>query len=296
MENNTFSLEEEVRCGFKVSEKRKKIWKTQLDIALEVKRICEKHNIAYFIMWGTLLGAVRHKGYIPWDDDFDIAFLRKDYEKFCKIAREEIKYPFFFQDALSDREFFIGYARIRDSRTTGWILWNPSPSYNNGIYIDIFPFDVIPSNKYIWKIQAFLINHFLRKLAKYNSLTYKEKCEKKIRYRKLVFCHKVCCRMFNWIRYPEKIGGVYMPADIEKGYWFNAEDMKNFIEMPFEDTTFRAPKGYKRMLKNAYGDYMKFPPKNKCGRWHERQLVFEPDMPYTEFYKNKMRKRSIVKK
>lgn len=87
-----------------------------------------------------------------------------------------------------------------------------------------------------------------------------------------------------------------MPADIEKGYWFNAEDMKNFIEMPFEDTTFRAPKGYKRMLKNAYGDYMKFPPKNKCGRWHERQLVFEPDMPYTEFYKNKMRKRSIVKK
>lgn len=207
MENNTFSLEEEVRCGFKVSEKRKKIWKTQLDIALEVKRICEKHNIAYFIMWGTLLGAVRHKGYIPWDDDFDIAFLRKDYEKFCKIAREEIKYPFFFQDALSDREFFIGYARIRDSRTTGWILWNPSPSYNNGIYIDIFPFDVIPSNKYIWKIQAFLINHFLRKLAKYNSLTYKEKCEKKIRYRKLVFCHKVCCRMFNWIRYPEKIGG-----------------------------------------------------------------------------------------
>ena len=187
MGNNVFSLEEEIRCDFVVSEKRKKIWKTQLEMALEVKRICEKHNIKYFIMWGTLLGAVRHKGYIPWDDDFDIAFLRKDYEKFCKIAKKEVSYPLFFQDALSDREFFMGYTRIRDSRTTGWILENPSPNYNNGIFIDIYPLDVIPSNTYVWKVQAFLINFFLKGF------------DKKIIIKDNIIYGKICFMLFGWV-------------------------------------------------------------------------------------------------
>lgn len=202
MDNNIFSLAEETRCEFVVSKKQKKVWKTQMDMALEVKRICEKYKIKYFIIWGTLLGAVRHKGYIPWDDDFDIAFMRKDYERFCKIARKEITSPLFFQDALSDREFFIGYARIRDSRTTGWILDNSSPRYNNGIFIDLYPLDVIPENAYVRKMQSFMIRRVLKGLIKYNISVNKD--INGIRYRLLVFFHKLFCTIFDGVKNPKK--------------------------------------------------------------------------------------------
>lgn len=281
MENNHFYMGEEVRCDFIVSEKRKKVWKTQLDIAQEVKRICEKHDIKYFIIWGTLLGAVRHKGYIPWDDDFDIAFLRSDFEKFCKIARKEIKPPFFYQDALSDREYFIGYARIRDSRTTGWILENPSPTYNNGIYIDLYPLDVIPKNECLWGIQSSILNCLLRQLWE-NRLSKKSDAM----YLLLVSLHRLCCRAFDWERNPGKLGTVYQPREVEEGYWFYAKDVERTVQMPFEDTVFPAPAGYRKLLRTVYGDYMKFPPKRKRGAWHGGQVVFEPDMPYQEFYKN----------
>lgn len=282
MENNHFSLEEEVRCDFVVTEKRKKIWKTQLDLALEVKRICEKHKIKYFIIWGTLLGAVRHKGYIPWDDDFDFAFLRRDYVRFCKIARKEIKEPFFFQDALSDPEYFIGYARLRDSRTTGWISWNPSPTYHNGIFIDLYPLDVIPKNKYVWKVQSVIINSLRKRLNK-----NRENRKSDITYRSLLFLYGVCCRAFDWERNPEKVGDLFQPSEIEAGYWFYAKDVSKTVELSFENISFPAPAGYKNLLRNVYGNYMKFPPKGKRGEWHKGQIFFEPDTPFRQFYHNR---------
>lgn len=287
MENNGFSLEEEIRCDFVVSEHRKKIWKIQIEMALEVKRICEKYKIQYFIIWGTLLGAVRHKGYIPWDDDFDIAFLRQDYEKFCRIARKEIKSPLFFQDALTDREYFIGYARIRDSRTTGWILQNPSPRYNNGIFIDLYPLDVIPQNDLIRNMQFLVIKHILGELT-----TEKSYKKDSVKYKKFIFLHKFFCTIFNKIKYPKKIGLLYSPYEIENGYWFYAKDVNETMEMPFENVSFAVPIGYDNILRNVYGNYMKFPVKGKRGTWHERQIVFDPDLPYLEFYK----KRKMEKK
>lgn len=290
MVSNKFSLDEEIRCEFVVSEKRKKIWKIQMDMALEVKRICEKHHIKYFIIWGTLLGAVRHKGYIPWDDDFDIAFFRKDFEKFCRVARREIKEPYFFQDALSDPRYFIGYARIRDSRTTGWITRYPSPRYHNGIFIDLYPLDVIPENKYIWQMQAFVIRRVLKDLIKPDNKLNKK--GNAIHYRSLVYLHKLCCILLDWMPHPKKVGTLYYPSEVEEGYWFYAKDAKETMQVPFEDTSFSAPVGYDGILQTVYGNYMKFPPKGKRGTWHERQIIFEPDIPYLEFYKKKKREKS----
>ena len=85
---------DEMRYGFLVTSDRKKIWNVQINLIKEFARICEKHNLRWFIIGGTLIGAARHKGFIPWDDDADVAMLRPDYEKFRAIVESEIKPPY----------------------------------------------------------------------------------------------------------------------------------------------------------------------------------------------------------
>ena len=165
---------DEMRSGFLVTSHRKKLWNVQIGLIKEIERICKKHNIKWFAFYGTLLGAARHKGFIPWDDDLDIVMIRPEYEKFTKIAAEEIKYPYFFDawynhkfesegasesinDGLqlvkTDQEQKI-YQRIvewpcwptlkiRDCRTSQ-IMWMERKHINQGIFIDVFPLDPVP--------------------------------------------------------------------------------------------------------------------------------------------------------
>lgn len=89
---------DEIRCNFLVTSARKKIWQVDMYLLREVDRICRKHDITYFADYGTLLGAVRHKGFIPWDDDIDLVMLRPDYEKFKLVAQHELDAPIFFSE------------------------------------------------------------------------------------------------------------------------------------------------------------------------------------------------------
>ena len=116
----------------------------ELELLKEIDRVCRQNDIKYVIFCGTLLGAVRHKGYIPWDDDADVAMLREDYEKFktvCKQLNPEIAY---FQDHTTDSEYRWGYAKVRRSGTSYVRLSQEHMKYKNGISIDIFPLDDIP--------------------------------------------------------------------------------------------------------------------------------------------------------
>ncbi len=90
---------------------------TQLEILIETNKICRNHNIKYFIICGTLLGAVRHKGFIPWDDDLDIAMHRKDYDYFLKIANKELNEKYFCQSVYSEPDYYLPYAKIRKNKT-----------------------------------------------------------------------------------------------------------------------------------------------------------------------------------
>lgn len=118
-----------------------------LEIAFYFDEFCKKYDIEYYLMGGSALGAVRHHGFIPWDDDFDVCLERKEYDKLLKVAETEFKHPYFFQNALTDQQFFIGYSRLRNSETTGIIKWNSDPNYNNGIYIDIYVLDGYTESK-----------------------------------------------------------------------------------------------------------------------------------------------------
>lgn len=141
-------FKEEVRCDYLVSSTMKEIWATQLEILNEIKSICEKHNIKYFAIGGTLLGALRHNGFIPWDDDLDIAMFRDDYNKFCAIAPSELSHPFFFQSEYSDPGYLLRHAKVRNSLTTGILMSQKDKkfTFNQGIFVDIFPLDRIPND------------------------------------------------------------------------------------------------------------------------------------------------------
>lgn len=163
---------DEIREGFVVTAQRKRLWNVQLNIVAEVARICEKHNIRWFAYAGTLLGAVRHKGFIPWDDDIDISMLRPDYERFKQVIKTEINEPYFVDawydykleeedpDILQAKSFlqvvkrdqkkkylgcwpFWPMIKIKDSRTA-CIQYLERQHVHQGIWIDIFPLDPVP--------------------------------------------------------------------------------------------------------------------------------------------------------
>ena len=134
-------LKEEIRSGFPVNEKRKKVWAVELELLQKFDEVCRKYNLTYYAYYGTLLGAVRHQGFIPWDDDIDVVMFREDYEKLQAVAPEEFREPYFFQNSYTDQMLWF-FSKLRDSRTTA--IEFPARNLHQGIFIDIFPLDDVP--------------------------------------------------------------------------------------------------------------------------------------------------------
>ena len=145
---------EEIRNDYLVSEKMKKVWYTEIGLYQEFDRFCKIHNLQYYADYGTLLGAVRHKGFIPWDDDMDFTMLRPDYQRMLSLAPAYFDHPFYFQNYHTETKpaKVYNFSRLRDERTTclskdmdETIIDHP------GIFIDIFPLDAAPPIKIIQK-------------------------------------------------------------------------------------------------------------------------------------------------
>jgi lipopolysaccharide cholinephosphotransferase len=138
-----------------MSNELKNLQNVQLEILDEIVRICNKYDIPYFFIGGTLLGAVRHKGFIPWDDDIDIGMLRKDYNKFIKLCKDELKSEYYLQCSETYPQHWLSFAKIRKNNTL-FIESEGLPFRGNdhrGIFVDIFPYDYVSKNKNIQKIQ-----------------------------------------------------------------------------------------------------------------------------------------------
>ncbi|MBR4246587.1 MAG: LicD family protein [Treponema sp.] len=142
-------LEEEVRDGYTVTRQIKELWAVEIDLLFQLDRICKKHSLKYFADGGTLLGCMRHGGYIPWDDDIDVCMPRRDYEKLCKIASKELAKPYFFQNEKTDPGCVFGFSKICNSDTAMILDVNKNRNFrfNQGINIDIFPQDNVPDDE-----------------------------------------------------------------------------------------------------------------------------------------------------
>lgn len=138
-------LDEETRGDYTVSTEMKKVWAVELDLLQYLLEVCERHNLHIYAEGGTLLGAVRHKGYIPWDDDIDMIMLREDYDKLMALT-DEFKHPYFLQNVYTDAHYTHRHAQIRNCNTACWARQakRKREKYNQGIFIDIFPADNMP--------------------------------------------------------------------------------------------------------------------------------------------------------
>ena len=291
---HSIDTREEIRDGYTVSEKQKKIWSVEIDLLKELLRVCEKHDIKVFVFAGTLLGAIRHKGFIPWDDDIDVAMLKDDFEKLVQIAPYEFSHPYFFQTALTDRKYYIGYARLRNSETTGLVRYENSPDYNNGIFIDIFLLNGYTHSRIGLKKQLFDLSFsekFIR--AYYDDLTTRKGFKKLIMWivqrveTKLVsyetliqWNHNILCR------YDECENRVTLLTHGKRflfNCWCQTDDLKEITYVPFENIMVPIPKEYDKFLTTRYGNYMQFPPESERGKWHENVIRFDPETPYKIF-------------
>lgn len=284
-------LDDEIRCEYHVTEKQKKIWTVQLDLLYRLQLVCKKHGLKCFAYGGTLLGAVRHSGYIPWDDDIDVALNREDYNKLCEVAACEFEDPYFFQTALTDRNYFVGHARLRRSDTTGIISFMSDHIYNNGIFIDICVYDQVPKNKIRFnlllervKFFRFLLNNHYNKAQnrsiKKFFLWLFNLIRPTITYEELFQMYKKRCESYLGTE-TDLLALLCTPEFIK--YKATRKGTSNLVMKDFEFLTILVPNDYDYMLKKAYGDYMVLPPVEERGKWHEGIITYDPDISYLDY-------------
>ena len=135
----------------------------QLNMLLKVDEICRLNNIRYYLIGGSALGAVRHKGFIPWDDDVDIGMFRRDYDQFLDIADKFLDNKYFLQTNRTDPDYHGPYAKLRANNTTyiEKVSRSLGAKIHQGIFIDIFPLDNVPDKKLLLKLQLTLMRFLL---------------------------------------------------------------------------------------------------------------------------------------
>ena len=262
----------------------KHLQKVQLMMLKDFIKICEDNNILYFVNGGTLLGTIRHGGFIPWDDDIDIMMFRKDFEKLNKLMSEKPNDKYWLINVLNEETYHYTWARFNLKNTELREWWADQVDYKVNIFMDIFILDNIPNNKikrFIHKWRCFTLNqlvqyslvkfeneskfkqiiqqsiYYILKILPISPMTLKKRCVKTYKKYENIECDEVC-------DFPAVCG---LPI-YKKNDWLPAKKAK------FEDIKVNIPNNEDSILKIIYGDYMKLPPKDKRFRPAPEKLDF----------------------
>lgn len=298
-------LEEEVRDGYTISAEMKANWAVQMDLLNEFDRVCREHDIEYFACGGTLLGAVRHKGYIPWDDDIDLMMTRENYNKLCACGPTAFTGRYFFQTEDTDPGTLRNHAQLRNSDTTGVVRGEVEFKYkfNQGIFLDIFPLDNIPDRGAereaflsALRIRMRLAHAFALLTSRYTKkhlggvkgtiilvlgaivhAIYRLIPVKNFFYAML----EKCMQKYN-DRPTEEIASLFILDErLENCVWKNADFAGEAVELDFEWTKIKVPSGYLNILDKQFGDWKKF----VIGATDHGGIISDPYQNYHDFLK-----------
>ena len=247
-------------------------------------KICEKNNLTYFLYGGTLIGAVRHQGFVPWDDDIDVIMFREDFEKLNEILEKNIDDKYRFMNVLNDESYHYTWGRLLLKNTLFKEWWADQVDYTPNIFIDIFILDNIPNNKFkrfIHRWTCYLLNmlssyslikqendskikriiqhtvYYTIKILPISPYSIKKRCVKSFTKYQNENCEEVC-------DFPSS--GI-MPISF-KTDWFPLKKVK------FEDIEVNIPNNYDKILKMEYGEYMELPPEESRFREAPEEIDF----------------------
>lgn len=251
----------------------RKLQLTQLEILKAVDDFCSKNNIRYSIAYGTILGAVRHGGFIPWDDDLDICMPRADYDKFISLWKDTDEY--LLQNHDTNLDFTQSFTKIRKRNTAFVLKTDLGFDFHKGIFLDIFPFDKVPDNKLKRNMQiinVMIYNLFTRGYAP-NKNGAVVKCVSNIilkltpknRYYKLSkkYLKKICkYNKYSNLKFAD------MSVVNTMRMYYNEDIFDNMEKIKFEDSEFNVLNKFKDFLSIRYGDYMAFPPEEEQTWYH----------------------------
>lgn len=254
----------------------KKVQMIQLEMVKYIHRICEQNNLSYIMLGGTLLGAVRHKGFIPWDDDLDIGMPREDYDKLITLLTEKSDPAYFIQTYETEKHGITPFAKLRKNGTTYLQKGTEGIDFHVGVFIDIFPLDFIPAplEKKNRRRQLRLREYNFAIKRKEGYIVERTGIKRLKSLPSFVLSFLPKSVLISWI---DRIAGSCEKTDwyaslfsnytVDKVY-YSREDLESRMLMEFEDTQLYAPKDWEGLLTRMFKKYMELPPEDKRDSGH----------------------------
>lgn len=262
----------------------RKLHLTEQEVLDEIVRVCEKNNLRYYLVGGTLLGAIRHKGFIPWDDDLDIGMPRHDYMKFCELAPKELGQGYYLHDYHNDNNYWLAFGKIQKKNTAFVTTSKLYDEAHSGIWVDIFPLDEECSSK------KNNVEKKCRLLSKLKTLSYRKAAG--FSSRNLSVLLQSLMLLFIKLEWLIKLQNYIMTRSMnnfDNDYFMNYGSKygikKQFLpksyyepstKVEFENKLYSAPGEYIKVLESIYGkNYMQLPPKDKQVTHNPIRLSFD---------------------
>lgn len=278
----------ETRCDYEVTQLSKQHWAILLDLMVQFDSVCKEHGIQYAIDGGTFLGAVRHKGFIPWDNDVDVIMLRSEYNRFCQIAPTAFKFPYFWQTNVTDPGTLRRHGQLRNSLTTCILSdemqdGKPLFDFNQGVFLDVFILDAVPDD-------ADELKSFEEELQQNLSLLWDFKNYYRISGKALWMKEAQQQAFEEFEKYvsrynakgQRRIGNISLIPRRRESMLFAKEIYDDLIDYDFEGFSFPGPRDYDTILTGLYGDWHKF----VIGDDRHGDTILDVYSPYTEYVKD----------